>query len=107
MTQPLTAQDLLPLVEKLSRDEQLRLVKLALRAVSGGAVADSDAHRASFPGPGEFEGDEGPLDGRVETSPPTRLGVADTDDAQPFRDMPVTYVAPTDPVASDEWEAAR
>jgi hypothetical protein len=32
MAQPLTADDLLPLVAKLSHDEQVRLVKLVLQA---------------------------------------------------------------------------
>lgn len=28
-------------------------------------------------------------------------------DAQPFRGMPVSYVDPTEPVAAEDWEAAR
>lgn len=36
MQSPVTAQDLLPLVEKLSHEEQVRLARLALRAATLG-----------------------------------------------------------------------
>lgn len=36
-----------------------------------------------------------------------RVSADATDDAQPFRGMPVSYVDPTEPVAAEDWEAAR
>lgn len=36
-----------------------------------------------------------------------RAGADEASDAQPFRGMPVSYVEPTDPVAAEDWEAAR
>jgi hypothetical protein len=36
----------------------------------------------------------------------TRVRLDAGNDAQPFRGMPVSYVDPTEPVASDDWEAA-
>jgi hypothetical protein len=36
-----------------------------------------------------------------------RASVGGGDDAQPFRGMPVSYVDPTEPVAAEDWEAAR
>lgn len=45
MAQPLTAEDLLPLVAKLPHDEQVRLAKLALRAARD-ANRDAAAYRA-------------------------------------------------------------
>lgn len=60
MGDPLTAQDLWPLVLKLPHDEQVRLAKLALRAAS---QEDSSAksYGASPPDPDEFSSDEEPL----------------------------------------------
>lgn len=57
MQNPVTAQDLLPLVEKLSHDEQVRLAKLALRAASLGRSSRS-AYEADPPKPGEFDNDD-------------------------------------------------
>lgn len=36
-----------------------------------------------------------------------RVNAAEANDAQPFRGMPVSYVEPTEPVAAEDWEAAR
>ena len=36
-----------------------------------------------------------------------RVNVTADEDGQPFRGMPVTYVDPTEPVAAEDWEAAR
>lgn len=36
-----------------------------------------------------------------------RASADGTSDAQPFRGMPVSYVEPTEPVAAEDWEAAR
>ena len=44
MAQPLTADDLLPLVAKLPHDEQVRLAQLALRAARE-AKRDAAAYR--------------------------------------------------------------
>jgi hypothetical protein len=44
MAQPLTADDLLPLVAKLTHDEQVRLAHLALRAARD-ATRDAAAYR--------------------------------------------------------------
>jgi len=57
MQDPVTAQDLLPLVEKLSHDEQVRLAKLALRAAALGR-SSSAAYEANPPRPGELGDDE-------------------------------------------------
>ena len=63
MAQPLTADDLLPLVAKLPRDEQLRVAHLALRAAreasrdagaTPGSPARSDAP-ATDPEPASSE----------------------------------------------------
>ena len=32
---------------------------------------------------------------------------SEPNEAQPFKGMPVSYVDPTEPVAADDWEAAR
>jgi hypothetical protein len=53
MAQPLTADDLLPLVAKLSHDEQVRLAQLALRA-----ARDAAAYRAAPVRPDELSRDE-------------------------------------------------
>lgn len=60
MSEPLNAEDLLPLVQKLPREEQVRLARLALRAASTGA-ADEKAYADEPPRPDEFEADEDPL----------------------------------------------
>jgi hypothetical protein len=44
MAQPLTADDLLPLVAKLTHDEQVRLAQLALRAARD-PTRDAAAYR--------------------------------------------------------------
>jgi hypothetical protein len=51
---PLTAQDLWPLVTKLSHDEQVRLAKLALAAAGRAPSADMLQYTASPPGAEEF-----------------------------------------------------
>ncbi len=57
MQSPVTAQDLLPLVEKLSHDEQVRLAKLALRAAALGRSSRA-AYAEQPPKPGELGDDE-------------------------------------------------
>ena len=57
MAQPLTADDLLPLVAKLTHDEQVRLARLALRAARD-ATRDADAYRRMPAGPDEFSQEE-------------------------------------------------
>ena len=57
MAQPLTADDLLPLVAKLPHDEQVRLAQLALRAARDGS-RDAAAYRAMPVRPDEFSQDE-------------------------------------------------
>jgi hypothetical protein len=37
----------------------------------------------------------------------TRLKSNEPSEEQPFKGMPVLYVDPTEPVAADDWEAAR
>jgi hypothetical protein len=46
MPEPLTANDLLPLVAKLSREEQIRLAQLTLRAARDSSL-DAAAYRAT------------------------------------------------------------
>lgn len=58
---PLTAQDLWPLVAKLSRDEQVRLAKLALATAAQTLHADIWRYRASSPAPDEFSSTDDPL----------------------------------------------
>lgn len=59
MVLPLTAEDLLPLVEKLSHDEQVRLARLALRAARDPS-RDAALYRAKPVQPDEFsQEDEG------------------------------------------------
>ena len=57
MAQPLTADDLLPLIAKLPHDEQVRLAQLALRAARD-ATRDASAYRAMPVRPDEFSQDE-------------------------------------------------
>jgi len=57
MAQPLTADDLLPLVAKLPHDEQVRLAQLALRAARD-TTRDAAAYRAALVRPDEFSQDE-------------------------------------------------
>jgi hypothetical protein len=52
--QPLTAQDLWPLVTKLSHDEQVRLAKLALAAAARTPAADAEQYRTSPAAVDEF-----------------------------------------------------
>jgi hypothetical protein len=61
MEPTLTAQDLWPLVRKLTPAEQVRLANLALRAAAGSRVTDAEAYQAVPPGPGEFTADTEPL----------------------------------------------
>jgi len=56
-----TAEDLWPLVQKLSHDEQVRLAKLALRAASRGPEADAEAYDTAPPAPDEFSSDDDAL----------------------------------------------
>jgi hypothetical protein len=57
MAQPLTADDLLPLVAKLPHDEQVRLAQLALRAARD-STRDAAAYRATPVRPDEFSQDQ-------------------------------------------------
>lgn len=61
MSQPLTAEDLWPLVLKLPHEEQVRLAKLALRAATQSSSSDAEAYRAAPPLAEEFSSDEDPL----------------------------------------------
>lgn len=58
MHDPLRAEDLLPLIAKLPREQRLRLAKLALNALS--AAEDAEAYVAHPEAAGEFadEGDD-------------------------------------------------
>ncbi len=56
-----TADDLWPLVSKLSPHEQVRLAKLALRAAASGSTDDAAAYAAAPVKPDEFSSDEDPL----------------------------------------------
>lgn len=58
MESPLTAQDLWPLVKKLTPSGR-RLATVALRASAGGSP--SEAYRAAPPGADEFSSDDEPL----------------------------------------------
>ncbi|TMQ19144.1 MAG: hypothetical protein E6J91_06855 [Deltaproteobacteria bacterium] len=60
MAQPLTADDLLPLVAKLTHEEQVRLAQLALRAARD-ATQDAAAYRRMPVRPDEFSQDDGGL----------------------------------------------
>lgn len=57
MAQPLTADDLLPLVAKLPHDEQVRLAQFALRAARD-STRDAAAYRAIPVRPDEFSQDQ-------------------------------------------------
>jgi hypothetical protein len=57
MAQPLTADDLLPLVAKLPYAEQVRLAQLALRAARDGS-RDATAYQAAPVRPDEFSQEE-------------------------------------------------
>src|SRR5690606_23531310 len=57
MAQPLTAEDLLPLVEKLPQDEQVRLAHLALRAARDSS-RDAAVYRSTPVRSDEFSQDE-------------------------------------------------
>lgn len=57
MAQPLTADDLLPLVAKLPHDEQIRLAQLVLRAARD-ATRDAAAYRRIPVRPDEFSQDD-------------------------------------------------
>lgn len=57
MAEPLTADDLLPLVAKLPHNEQVRLAQLALRAARDPA-RDAAAYRDTPVRPDEFTQDE-------------------------------------------------
>ena len=56
MSQPLTADDILPLVAQLSPAERVRFFRL-VRSVGN----DAEAYRAVPPAPNEFSGDEDAL----------------------------------------------
>jgi hypothetical protein len=60
VTEPATARDLWPLVEKLPHDEQVRLARLALRAAALGRSAAA-AYRVQPPTNDEFGTDDDPL----------------------------------------------
>lgn len=36
-----------------------------------------------------------------------RVKSNESSDEQPFKGVPLSYIEPTEPVATDEWEAAR
>jgi hypothetical protein len=57
MSQPLTANDLLPLVSRLAPQERKRLVRL----IEDAGERDAAVYAASPPKQGEFESDEDPL----------------------------------------------
>jgi len=61
MPESLTAADLLPLVRKLSHEEQLQLAKLTLLTAARSANEDVAAYAATPPAQGEFESDEDAL----------------------------------------------
>lgn len=64
MQAPISADDLLPLLLKLSHPEQLRLAKLALRAAAG--ESDIAAYRANPPTADEFGSEEDALGWEAE-----------------------------------------
>jgi hypothetical protein len=57
---PLQARDLMPLVQKLSHDERVRLARIALSAAAADG-ADSAAYDAAPPREDEFSTEEDPL----------------------------------------------
>ncbi len=62
----ITARDLLPLVEKLSHDEQVRLAKLALRAAAAASDQDTETYRTAPPAPEEFSSQDESLSWEAE-----------------------------------------
>lgn len=58
MSTPLTAEDLVPIIARLSHDEQVRLAKIALRAAASSSYAETAAYRTAPPGPTEFTSDD-------------------------------------------------
>jgi hypothetical protein len=61
MPAPLTADDLRPMIARLSHDEQVRLAKIALRAAAGSPDLDATACRTAPPGTDEFSSEDDPL----------------------------------------------
>lgn len=61
MEPDLTAQDLFPLIRKLSPAERVRLAKLALREASESGARDREAYVAVPPSPDELGTDVEPL----------------------------------------------
>jgi hypothetical protein len=57
MNTTLTADDLWPLVEKLPRDQQVRLARRVLRETAQ-AGSDADRYRATPAAAGEFDGED-------------------------------------------------
>ena len=57
MNPTLTAEDLRPLIEKLSHDQQVKLARLVLKVAARGE-ADAEAYRAAPPGDDECGADE-------------------------------------------------
>lgn len=60
MSDVLTARDLLPLIRKLTHDEQVRLARLALSAAAA-AGDDAAAYRARPEGEAEFSAEDDAL----------------------------------------------
>lgn len=61
MNPALTADDLWPIVKKLSREERLRLANLVLQTSRSGGPEDRARYRNQPPSSGEFGSDEDPL----------------------------------------------
>lgn len=61
MPTPLTADDLRPVIARLSHDEQVRLAKIALRAAAVAPAGDASAYRSAPPGADEFSNEDDPL----------------------------------------------
>jgi len=66
VTTTLTADDLWPLVRKLSHEEQVRLAKLALTAAVTGPDGDREAYRAAPPTADEFSSEDDALSWEAE-----------------------------------------
>ncbi len=62
----LTADDLWPLVRKLSHEEQLRLGKLALTAAARGPDGDREAYLGAPPTADEFSSEDDALSWEAE-----------------------------------------
>jgi hypothetical protein len=62
MPKPLTADDLLPLIAKLSSEERHRLLRLAFRQ----GTTDADAYAAQPVTPSEFRSDDNALEWEAE-----------------------------------------